>query len=490
MNHWIFQANPDKFDVDTYIERQGEILWSVRQTHFRGEMNPGDRVHIWRAQGKRFRNKNYGVIVEGTISGTPEFLPDDASDLWRVADTVEEPTALRVPVSIIRKSVGNRQVIQGKSLAADPITSQMNILKIRNLTNYLITKEESERISHLISNTGVNWTGNAVLKRKAVKRGQGCDTSSSKSIESGIWSSDGRKLDSKFTLEVTNGNFNLILHARGGSLNSEYLPALELLLLRLSEVGALIAEITLQRTNETRPLSERRLLREYPRPVRLAKFEIPSLRRQITREASRIRDDATSQRSGGNPTKRLLISLKDAAGYDFEGLLQLLSGNVSIQAQAPSKPQKTVLGTNANKEDELDDSEGEDRSFESNPFLRVRGTNAHRRISNLLIDHVHGIGHSPPKPVSEPFYDMAWSDESNIWLAEIKSLTDENETHQMRLGLAQLLEYKHKLTLLHKKQVSPWLVVEYEPKNPMWLGLLGSLQVKLTWPGEWETQSV
>ena len=92
--------------------------------------------------------------------------------------------------------------------------------------------------------------------------------------------------------------------------------------------------------------------------------------------------------------------------------------------------------------------------------------------------------------MSEPFYDMVWCDESNIWLAEIKSLTDENETHQMRLGLALLLEYKHKLTLLHKKQVPPWLVVEYEPKNPMWLGLLESLQVKLTWPGEWETQSV
>jgi hypothetical protein len=36
-------------------------------------------------------------------------------------------------------------------------------------------------------------------------------------------------------------------------------------------------------------------------------------------------------------------------------------------------------------------------------------------------------------------------------------------------------------------QVSPWLVVEDEPKNPMWLDLLGSLRVKLTWPGEWKT---
>ena len=68
---------------------------------------------------------------------------------------------------------------------------------------------------------------------------------------------------------------------------------------------------------------------------------------------------------------------------------------------------------------------------------------------------------------------MAWSDESNIWLAEIKSLTEENETHQIRLGLAQLLEYKHKLNLLHKKRISPWLVVEDEPKNPHVVGFTG-----------------
>ena len=83
MNHWIFQANPDIFDVDTYIERQEDILWSVRQTHFRDQMNTGDRVYIWRAQGKKFQNKVDGVIAEGTISGTPQVLRDDASDLWR-----------------------------------------------------------------------------------------------------------------------------------------------------------------------------------------------------------------------------------------------------------------------------------------------------------------------------------------------------------------------------------------------------------------------
>ena len=155
MRHWIFQANPDRFDVDRYIDRQEEILWSVGQQHYRDQMNPGDRVHIWRAQGRRFQNKVYGVVAEGTISGIPEFLEDDASDLWR-GNALGE-TALRVPVSISKKHLGNRQVIQNKWLVEDPVTSALTILRMRNQTNYLIKESESKRISHLISRTGEDW---------------------------------------------------------------------------------------------------------------------------------------------------------------------------------------------------------------------------------------------------------------------------------------------------------------------------------------------
>ncbi len=57
MQHWIFQANPDRFDVDQYVARQDNILWLDSQSHFRDDFNLGDRVYIWRAQGKRFKNK-------------------------------------------------------------------------------------------------------------------------------------------------------------------------------------------------------------------------------------------------------------------------------------------------------------------------------------------------------------------------------------------------------------------------------------------------
>ena len=96
MQHWIFQANPDRFDVDQYVARQDNILWLVSQSHFRDDINLGDRVYIWRSQGKRFKNKVYGVIAEGTISGPPEVLPDDCPDLWRSDDALQESPQLRV----------------------------------------------------------------------------------------------------------------------------------------------------------------------------------------------------------------------------------------------------------------------------------------------------------------------------------------------------------------------------------------------------------
>ena len=188
MQHWIFQANPDHFDVDQYIERQDNILWLVNQSHFRDQINPGDRVYIWRAQGKRFMNKVYGVIAEGTISGPPEVLPDDCPDLWRRPDDREETLQLRVRISITRRCVRDSQVIQAQALAQDPVTSGLKIQKMPRQTNYLITESESKHISRLIANVALiksSLSYNPVLETKAVIGGQGFSSSSTnrKAIE-------------------------------------------------------------------------------------------------------------------------------------------------------------------------------------------------------------------------------------------------------------------------------------------------------------------
>ena len=52
MRHWIFQGNPDVFDINTYVENNDDLVWSVKQKHYTELIRPGDDVFLWRAAGK------------------------------------------------------------------------------------------------------------------------------------------------------------------------------------------------------------------------------------------------------------------------------------------------------------------------------------------------------------------------------------------------------------------------------------------------------
>jgi LDH2 family malate/lactate/ureidoglycolate dehydrogenase len=71
-----------------------------------------------------------------------------------------------------------------------------------------------------------------------------------------------------------------------------------------------------------------------------------------------------------------------------------------------------------------------------------RGLNAHRGLVNALGDAVRGKGFLREEPNGQsPNYDLSWDAESATWIVEAKSLTLANQTHQLRLGLGQLLEF-------------------------------------------------
>ena len=61
MPAWIFQGNPDKFDIDEYLARTAEIQWSVGQKHLAPDMRVGDERFLWRAAGTQ-RGPS-GIIV-------------------------------------------------------------------------------------------------------------------------------------------------------------------------------------------------------------------------------------------------------------------------------------------------------------------------------------------------------------------------------------------------------------------------------------------
>ena len=115
-----------------------------------------------------------------------------------------------------------------------------------------------------------------------------------------------------------------------------------------------------------------------------------------------------------------------------------------------------------------------------------RGLRGHATTQNSLANYVKTIGCEPRSPRSgEPNFDLAWKDGQDIWVAEVKSLTNKNEEKQLRLGLGQVLRYGHLLGDKHKVHLV--LAVERQPSDKSWIELCSALGISLVWPGNWES---
>jgi hypothetical protein len=107
---------------------------------------------------------------------------------------------------------------------------------------------------------------------------------------------------------------------------------------------------------------------------------------------------------------------------------------------------------------------------------------SHGELQNLLAEHIADLGLHPrsPGPLDPP-WDLLWLNGSEVWVAEVKSLTRANEERQLRLGLGQVLIYRQRLQNAHTS-VNAALMVEWKPLDPDWHALCKSLGVLLLWP--------
>lgn len=136
--------------------------------------------------------------------------------------------------------------------------------------------------------------------------------------------------------------------------------------------------------------------------------------------------------------------------------------------------------------------------FETDPDKVDRGTTAHKNTQDALAGTLREVGLKPrsPKP-GEPAFDIAWRDDDAggvTFICEVKSLTDENETGQIRLAIGQVLDYVHTLDSLRETDSLPphWegvhavravVAVERRPaKDVRWTGLCEKHGIILTWP--------
>lgn len=119
--------------------------------------------------------------------------------------------------------------------------------------------------------------------------------------------------------------------------------------------------------------------------------------------------------------------------------------------------------------------------FSIDPSIVERGLHGHAATQNALAYFLKSKHLMPLSPgPNEPNYDLAWKLGDEIWIAEVKSTTNENEEKQLRLGLGQVLRYCQ--LLKQKGQVHGMLVIERPPTGPDWIELCEDHNIQLIWP--------
>jgi len=121
---------------------------------------------------------------------------------------------------------------------------------------------------------------------------------------------------------------------------------------------------------------------------------------------------------------------------------------------------------------------------EVDPDTQGRGVVVHEQTRNGLATHLaaHGIRWRRPAR-GEPEFDLGWRIDTVFYVCETKSLMGESEVAQLRRGLGQVLEYRHRIvSMITSGEVVAVLAVSREPLDKTWVEICASVGLLLVWP--------
>jgi hypothetical protein len=150
MKTFIFQSNPDEFDIDSYLADSDILTWTIRQEHYIKQISIGDVVYLWRAQGKHKRQA--GIIAEARVVRAPYKARRNQamSALWK-----RTPKQLNTVVDMeLVRVAGDSEMLRRETLLTDRVLKQLTILRMRTATNYLVPPELAGRLHSLWQKSG------------------------------------------------------------------------------------------------------------------------------------------------------------------------------------------------------------------------------------------------------------------------------------------------------------------------------------------------
>src|SRR5581483_374395 len=155
MRTWIFQGNPDEYDIDAYLSsRPAEFIWLV--TRYADEIAVGDRVYLWRNQGQQ---KAVAGIIAGAVVTSPPRMRDqdlDSARFWFDQGPRAAAPQVRAGMQLVKVATA-REVIRREWCMDDPILRDLANIRMQAGTNYPVTPDQAQRLGALWSRTGRDW---------------------------------------------------------------------------------------------------------------------------------------------------------------------------------------------------------------------------------------------------------------------------------------------------------------------------------------------
>jgi hypothetical protein len=150
MTTFIFQGNPDRFDIDGYLAGAKErVSWLMTSSY--KEITAGDRVFIWRAKGTKRLYQSSGIIAECIVEGSASIRPDDPEAVPFWTEKSDANAAYRVWLRLFR--VAAKGTLLGeKQIAGNPRLTNVGPIGYRAGTNYKLKPSESEELNKLWNN--------------------------------------------------------------------------------------------------------------------------------------------------------------------------------------------------------------------------------------------------------------------------------------------------------------------------------------------------
>src|SRR5205823_615490 len=140
---WLFQSNPEYYELDRALRELPAVEWTVRG-HV-ASVRAGDAAYIWRA------GRQAGVVAVGTVLTEPAESAPSPEDrpYWRQPDRYGfDKVEPRIRVSIDR--IVEPPLLR-TTLRDDPVLSNLTVIRAPRGTVYEVPPEHELRLQELLA---------------------------------------------------------------------------------------------------------------------------------------------------------------------------------------------------------------------------------------------------------------------------------------------------------------------------------------------------